>query len=230
MISVLMVDRFDINRLGFRAVLERNGISMTIDEVSTVPDLLTNLSSYDYNLVVIEPSIADGEGETLLRRIKELSPKANILVLTAISETTFGVKALQSGATGYLMKTCSAEELIAAVARVGVGKIYITHTLAESMARAHWNNSTKPLYEFLSEREFQIFAMLVCGKTVTNIARELGLSTKTISTHKCRILTKLNVSSISDVVKYAISQNLIEDCRVRSVLTPPGQGHQPEAC
>jgi len=227
MLSVLMADRFDINRLGFRSLVERNGHCAAIDEVSNVPDLLNYLSQYDYDLLVIDPAIADGEAETLLRRIKELSPNINTLVLTDISEVTFGLKALQCGVRGYLVKSCSENELSMAVARVGSGKIHVTEALADVVAAAQLSQSSRPLYESLSEREFQIFAMIVCGKTVTSIAKELSLSVKTVSTHKARVLTKLHADSVTEVVKYAISQNLINDCRIRSAVAPRGYRDQP---
>jgi len=214
--KVLIADQIGINRIGFRSLLESQGQLITLDEVDNAADLLQNLTLHDYDLLVLEPTIADGSSEMLLKNIKEIFPKSNILVLTSMNEVMFGIKAIQLGVRGYLVKTCSAEELVTAVLRVGGGGIYISQLLAELMVDMQCHDISRPFYSCLSERECQVFSMLVCGKTVTAIANVLDVSVKTVSTHKCRVMSKLHLDSISEVVKYAISQDLMEDCRSRS--------------
>jgi two-component system invasion response regulator UvrY len=214
MIRVLVADSICTNRLGFRSVIETQNQCCVIDEAPTEESLIMQLTSHDYDLVVVEPTMADKTGEVLLRRIMVVAPRCNVLVLTELSEDAFGIKALRSGARGYLVKASPANEIEAAVTRVSQGKVYVTPNLAALIARKSDRASERPLHESLSEREFQVFALLVCGKKIINIASELRISSKTVSTHKLRVFEKLHIRSITDAVKYAISHDLLERCRI----------------
>lgn len=215
MLRVLVADKVEINRVGFRAVLDGLRKRVSIVEAATQPELINGLKNFDYDLVVVEPAMAEESGEALLRKIRQVAPLVNILVLTMLVDLNFGFKAIRCGARGFLTKSCTADELSAAVLAVGAGKVYITPELAELIAERKTDGVTLPTHEFLSDREFLVFSMLVAGSKVSEIARLLRISVKTISTHKSRVLYKLQVKSISDLVKYAISQGLIEECNIR---------------
>jgi DNA-binding NarL/FixJ family response regulator len=212
---MLVAEGSDMMRAGFRSVVGESEQTACIDEVSSLPDLLTNVRSHDYELIVIEPVLAGGTGEALIRQLLRIAPRSNILVLTSMDELVFGMRAFQCGAKGYLMKTCTNEELIRAVTRVGRGNIHVSSRLAEAIAIRASSKHGHTAYDALSERELQVFSMLVCGVKVSEIAKLLYISIKTVSTHKVRVMTKLGLATLSDVIQYAISHDLVEDCKAR---------------
>jgi len=167
---------------------------------------------------VIEPMLCGENGPTLIKQLREIAPHSNILVFTSLDEMTHGVRAVRNGAKGYLMKSCSVDEFVTAVDRVAQGKIHISTALAEEFAVALSNVEARTPYASLSDRELQTFSMLACGKTVSEIAKCLQLSIKTVSTHKARGMSKLQVSSLTELVQYAISQGLMEECHARSSI------------
>jgi DNA-binding NarL/FixJ family response regulator len=125
------------------------------------------------------------------------------------------MRAIRCGAKGYVMKSRPADELLAAASRVSAGKVHMSEALAEEVALNTWEGKPTSLHESLSDREYLVFAMLVCGKSVTSIAATLHLSIKTISTHKARAMVKLRCKSLSDMIQYCIGHNLSAECRAR---------------
>jgi DNA-binding NarL/FixJ family response regulator len=215
MIRTLLADGNDTFRLGVRTALEKQPSGATIDEARDRAQLMMSLRSRDYGLIIIDPLLTGGTGEGLIRQVCALAPKSNILVFTAMDELVYGSRVIRSGARGYLPKTCSAEDLTTAVARVGSGKMHISRVLSEEIANNLYEGVVRPLHDQLTERELQVFSMLVCGTKVTEVAKNLHLSVKTISTHKIRIMGKLRVTSLSEMIQYAIAQRLLESCKTR---------------
>jgi DNA-binding NarL/FixJ family response regulator len=203
-------------RLGLRALFDKHPGKFEVSEAASRGDLLAKIGEEDCQLVVVEPLLCGGSGEALIRQIRRVSPQANVLVYTDLDELKFGIRAIRSGAKGYVMKSCSSSELMAAASRVSAGKVHMSEALAEEVALNAWENRTEPPHQDLSEREMLVFSMLVCGRTVTAIAHMLHLSVKTISTHKARAMSKLGCKSLSEMVHYAISKNLKEECEARS--------------
>jgi DNA-binding NarL/FixJ family response regulator len=216
MIRTVVADRSETMRLGLRALFDKHPGKFCVSEAVSRGDLLEKIGEDTCQLVVVEPMLCGGSGEALIRQIRRTSPRANVLVYTDLDELKFGVRAIRSGAKGYLMKSCSSSELLTAASRVGAGRIHMSEALAEEMALSTWEDRTEPPHHDLSAREMQVFSMLVCGRTVTNIANTLHLSVKTISTHKARAMAKLNCKSLSEMVHYAISKSLKEDCEARA--------------
>jgi DNA-binding NarL/FixJ family response regulator len=219
MIRMLLADSNATVRLGVRAALSKEKMCIAIDEVGNRSQLLMNLRSHDYEVLMMDPALAGGTGEGLVRQARAIAPKSNILVFTTMEELVYGVRVLRSGVKGYLMKTCSTEELTTAVARVGTGKFHISPMLSEEIANNLYEGAPAKLHDLLTERELQVFSLLVCGKRITESAQLLHLGVKTISTHKIRILNKLKISNLSEMIQYAISQGLMESCKTRCSST-----------
>jgi DNA-binding NarL/FixJ family response regulator len=216
MIRTVVADRSETMRLGVRALFDKHPGRFSISEAASRGDLLAKIGKEECQLVVVEPLLCGGSAEALIRQIRRLSPQANVLVYTDLDELKFGIRAIRSGAKGYLMKSCSSSELLAAASRVSAGRMHMSEALAEEVAMHAWDKRKEAPHQDLSEREMQVFSMLVCGRTVTNIGAAMHLSVKTISTHKARAMAKLGCKSLSDMVHYAISKNLKEECEARS--------------
>lgn len=212
---MLVAEHNDTIRLGIRSVLDRHGKLMTVDEVSSKEELMVRLDARGYELILIEPTLCGGTPDNLIKQVCQTSPQANVLVFTGLDEMTFGTRAIRSGAKGYLMKTCSTAEFLTAVERVRQGKTHISTALAEECAINLYKGEGNKAHEFLSDRELETFAMLVCGNSISQIAAVLERSVKTISTHKARAMSKLQVTSLSELIHYAISQGLMDKCQAQ---------------
>jgi DNA-binding NarL/FixJ family response regulator len=226
MIRMLVADGNDTMRLGIRSVLNEHGRCMVIDEVSSTTELFMRLRARDYELVMVEPMLCGETGPRFITQLREIAPQTNILVFTALDEKSYGLRVIRNGAKGFLMKTCSADELVTAVDRVGQGKIHISTALAEEFAVALSREANQTLHASLSHRELETFSMLACGRTITEIANGLQLSVKTVSTHKARTMAKLQISSLSELVRYAVSQGMMEDCHA-ICSTVSSRHHEP---
>lgn len=215
MIRMVIADRSETMRLGVCALFKQHPNMEVVQEAESRADLIDKLQQSHYNLVLVDPVLMGGHEETLLRQIRAVAPQTNVLVYTEMDELHFGMRAIRCGAKGYVMKSRPAQELLAAASRVSAGKVHMSEALAEVVARNTWEGNEPCLHESLSDREFLVFAMLVCGKNVTGIAASLHLSTKTISTHKARAMFKLHCKGLSDMIQYSIAHDLTAECRAR---------------
>jgi two-component system invasion response regulator UvrY len=212
MIQIVVADSNETMRLGMRVLFEREDSEYVVTEASDRCGLLNELANYNYDLVIVEPLMCPGDGETLIRQIKREAPDTPVLVYTDLDELKHGVRAIRTGARGYLMKSRPALELLAAANRVASGRMHMSEFLAEEVALNAWGVRPESPHEELTEREKMVFAMLVCGMTVTAIAAALNLSCKTVSTHKARTLVKMRCKNLSELVEYAFKRGLKEDC------------------
>lgn len=209
---MLLADCNEAVRLGVKSTLSKGRVQVVIDEAKDGMQLMASLQSRDYELLMIDPVLDRSPTEGLIRRMRDIAPASNILVFTEMEESLFGMRTIRSGARGYLMKSCSTEELINAVTRVGEGRMHISSLLSEEITKQFCNIRPVKPHDQLTDRELQVFSMLVCGKSLTEAGQKLCLSVKTISTHKMRIMKKLGISNLSEMIQYAISQNLLEGC------------------
>ena len=152
-------------------------------------------------------------GIELIKEIRGRYPKQLILVLTVHNQDQYAVRAIKAGARGYLTKGSAPENLVAAIRKVASSQYYITPEVAERLAVGALDPNQAPPHARLSDREYQVFLMLVEGLAVTEIARQLYLSSKTVSTHKARILQKLGVSNVAELIRYAMNHDLVPDNR-----------------
>lgn len=210
MIKVLVADDHAVVRRGVLQILEEAPDMVATGEASTGRQVLQAVQTHDYDVVVLDIAMPDGGGLEVLKQLRTLRPEVRVLILSIYPEKQYAVRALKAGAAGYLTKESAPDELIAAIRQVSLGGKYITQSLAEKLAVELGGEAEKEPHETLSDREYQVMGLLAAGKTVTDIATELSLSAKTVSTYRARILEKLNLQSTAEIIRYAFKRGLVE--------------------
>ena len=208
--KILIADDHALMRRGVREILEEAPLGLLVDEASSAIEALKAVRNNTYDIVLLDIAFPDGSGLDILRQIHTGSPLTRVLMLSMYPEVQFAQRALRSGASGYLTKDSAPEELITAIQKVAAGSRYITQALAEQIADADGTQFEKVLYATLSDREFQVLTRLGSGKSNREIAAELSLSPKTVSTYRFRLLEKLNLKNTADIIHYVI-ENRLED-------------------
>jgi DNA-binding NarL/FixJ family response regulator len=209
-IRVLVADEHAVFRRGLRETLGDTFSKITFGEARTAQEALDCVRRQDWDVVILDISMPGKSGLDILNDLKRLRPKLPILFLSMHPEEQFARRALKSGAAGYLTKESVPEELKAAVQRVMKGGRYVSETLAEKLAFDLRKGADTPVHELLSGREFQVLRMIAAGKTVKDIASDIALSVKTVSTYRRRILEKTGMKSTADLVRYALQSQLVD--------------------
>ena len=209
MIKVLIADDHPVVRRGLRQILEDAGDILVGGEVGTADAVLEQVRAERWNVVLLDIGLPGGNGIDLTREIRRDRPDARVLILTAHSEEQYGVRAIKAGAAGFLRKETAPENLIEATRRVAAGGRYVSPTLAESLASVLAGDTDAQPHELLSDREFEVLKLLASGKTVSQVATELSLSVKTVSTHRMRMLKKMNMKTNSELMHYALRRGLV---------------------
>ena len=210
MIKILIADDHPIVRKGLKEIIEETPGMKVVDEASNGQEVLEKVFKKDINVVLLDISMPGRSGLDILRDMKRQKPKLVVLVLSMHPEEQYAVQALKEGASGYLTKKSAPDELLTALRKVSSGGKYVSSSLAEKLAYALEKDGEKPPHETLSVREYEVLRMIASGKTVTEIARELFLSPKTISTYRARILEKMRMKNNAQLVRYAIKNRLVD--------------------
>ncbi|MEE9120417.1 MAG: response regulator transcription factor [Syntrophobacteria bacterium] len=210
MIEILIADDHAIVREGLKQIVADTSDMIVIDEASDGHEVLALLSKNNYDVVVLDMAMPGLTGLDVLKQIKRETPKLPVLILSVHPEEQYAVRALKAGASGYLTKESAPDELITAIRKVSMGGKYITSFLAEKLAFELEVDTEKPPHKTLSDREFQVMCMIAKGRTIKNIAEELFLSPKTVSTYRSRILEKMKMKSNEELTHYAINNHLID--------------------
>jgi len=208
MIKVLITDDHPVVRRGIRQILEDDDRIELVDEAGKGTELLEKLREKKYDVILLDISLPGGSGLDLIAAVKKIQPSVAILMLSIFSEELYAINALKYGASGYLTKTSAPEELLTAINKVSKGERYISLSLAEKLADNLVNKTEKPPFQLISAREMDVLILLAAGKTFAQIAVELSLSPKTISTYRERLLTKLKLKTTSELIRYAIMRSL----------------------
>ncbi|HKV73838.1 MAG TPA: response regulator transcription factor [Gemmatimonadales bacterium] len=208
-IRVFIADDHPIVRHGLRRIVEEDSGLIISGEAGDASALLTALESAATDLVLLDVSMPGGNFLDTLKALRERYPSIKVLVLSVHPEDQWAVRALRAGAAGYLTKDHSPGQLLEAIRRVYRGGRYVSPTLAEQLASQLDLGGQRAPHELLSDREFEVMRRLGSGLTVSQIAAELALSAKTVSTYRTRILEKMAVESNADLVKYAARYGLI---------------------
>lgn len=208
MIRVLITDDHPIVRRGIRQILEDEERIILIHEAGNAKELFEKLREQKYDVILLDISLPGRSGLDLISQIKKTQQSASILMLSIHSEEMYAIKALKFGASGYLTKSSAPEELLAAIFKLSKGERYISSSLADKLADNLFSESEKPLHLLLSAREQEVLNHFADGKTVVQIASELSLSPKTISTYRARLLVKLKLNSTADLIRYAIMERI----------------------
>jgi len=210
MIRALIADDHAVVRQGLRQILQETSDMRVTGEAATGPEALDRARADSYDVVVLDITMPGRSGFEVLKELRIEQPELPVLVLSMHAEEQFAVRLLKAGAAGYLNKESAPEELVKAIRKVVTGGRYVSPTLAEKLAFEIDAGSDKLAHETLSDREFQVMRMMASGKTVKEIAAELSLSVKTISTYRARILAKMNLHTNAELIHYAITNQLVE--------------------
>ena len=207
---ILIADDHAIFREGLKKVLESAGGLAVVAEASTGEEALARARESGADLVVLDVSMPGRGGIETVQELKRRAPKVRILVLTMHAEDNFAVRCLREGADGYLTKDAGPEQLVLAVRKISAGGKYVSASLAERLAFNLDTSFDRPLHEKLSHREFQVMRLIGAGRAASEIAAELHLSIKTVSTYRARILEKMDMRTNSEIMRYAIELGLGE--------------------
>lgn len=210
MAKILIADDHAILRKGLKQLLAEDRTIHEIGEASTGRETLDKLRQARWDLLILDINMPDRSGIDILRQVHASHPETRVLILSGFPEKQYAVNVLRAGASGYLNKEMAPEELLTAVKTVLAGKRYVSAALAELLVTELDHDSDKPAHALLSEREFQIFCKLATGHTVSDIAAELCLSIKTISTYRSRVMEKMGFNSNADITAYALRNKLMD--------------------
>ena len=209
MINVLLVDDHAIVRDGLKRIIDGSFGMKVLDEAGDGIEALEKLNNNRFDLVLLDISLPGRNGLEILKEIKSFYPKLPVLILTMYSEEQYATRLLKAGASGFLTKESASDQLINAIEIISKGRKFITHKVAELLADEFNTDPNKEPHQLLSDREYQVLCMISSGLTVKEIAHELILSDKTISTYRSRILHKMKLKNNSEITHYSISNGLI---------------------
>ncbi len=209
MIRILVADDHTVVREGIKQILAGQDDMIVEVEAASGQEVLQKVTQKNYDLILLDISMPGRSGLEILDDLKTLHPKIPVLILSMHPEEQYAVRTLRAGAAGYLTKTSAPQELVSAIQKVSRGGKYVTVSLAEKLAFELDAGAEKPRHEKLSNREYQVMLMLASGRSVREVAEELCLSAKTISTYRTRILEKMDMKKNAELTLYSVKNNLI---------------------
>jgi DNA-binding NarL/FixJ family response regulator len=210
MIKILIADDHPVVRKGLKEIIQATSDMTVSGEASDGQEVLEKVMKIDFDVVVLDIAMPGRSGLDILKELKSGKPELPVLILSIHPEEQYAVRVLKAGASGYLTKDSAPDELITAIRKVSRGKKYISASLAEKLAYDLEIGAEKPLHETLSDREYEVMCLIASGKTVKEIAEQLFLSGKTISTYRSRILEKMKMRSSAELTHYAIKHELVD--------------------
>jgi two-component system, NarL family, invasion response regulator UvrY len=208
-IKVLIADDHPVVRLGLRQILAESSDVHVGREVGSAQEVMQAVAEERWDIVVLDISLPGGNGIELIGEIRKARPETRVLILTIYPEEQYAVRAIKAGAAGFLNKESAPERLTEALRKIAAGGRYVSAELAETLASLVAGEAQGQPHERLSDREFEILKLLASGKTVSQVADGLSLSVKTISTHRTRILKKMNMATNAELTHYAVRQGLV---------------------
>ncbi|MFQ5858403.1 MAG: response regulator [Anaerolineae bacterium] len=210
MIKILVVDDHAIVRQGLKQILADTPDLVVAGEASSGQEALEKVRAGQWDVVVLDIALPDRSGLSVLQEIKSRHPRLPVLILSMHAEEEYAVQVLKAGAAGYLTKESAPEQLVSAIEKVARGGKYVIPALAKKFTSDLATDPPKPRHEILSNREFQVLCLIAAGKRLTEIAEDLGVSVKTITTHRTRMLKKMRLKTNADVIHYAIRTGLVK--------------------
>jgi two-component system invasion response regulator UvrY len=204
MIKVLITDDHPVVRRGIRQILEDTDRISLVEEAANGKELIRKLNEKKFDVVLLDISLPGRSGLELISEIKKIQKSAGIIILSIHSEEIYAMKALKYGASGYLTKASAPDELVTAIFKVSKGERYISASVADKLAENLLSESERTSYNTLSARELEVLNLIASGKTIVQIADQLSLSPKTISTYRTRLLEKLKLYTTADLIRYSI--------------------------
>ena len=210
MIEILIADDHAIVREGVKQIIADTDDMVVAGEAGNGEEVLRKAMKGHFDVVILDITMPGRGGLDVLKQLKIMRPELPVLVLSVHPEEQYAVRVFKAGASGYLTKESAPEELISAVRKISRNKKYVSPTLAEKLAFDLRPDTERPLHDALSDREYQVLCMIASGKTVKDIAGQLSLSVKTISTYRSRILEKMKMKNNAELTHYAIKHGLVD--------------------
>lgn len=210
LVKILVIDDHEVVRRGVKQILEEAFPQVEVGEADTGQEGIAAVQQEPWDLAIVDISLPDQSGLELLCELHSTAPQLPLMVLSLHPEQQYAVRAFRAGAKAYLTKQTAPEELARDVKQVLTGRMYVTASLGERMAGGLIKNPTSPDHHTLSEREFEVLVLLAQGQSVKHIAQSLGLSIKTVSTYRARLLDKLQLSTTAELIRYALDHHLVE--------------------
>lgn len=210
MIRILIADDHSVVRLGLMQILERNHDMQIVAEHTNGTDALNWIRGHDCDVALIDIAMPGINGIDLLKQLREEKPGLPVLILSIYPEDQYAVRLIKAGAAGYLNKECAPTEVVEAVRSVVSGKVHISPAVAKMLANEISRPEGKLPHETLSNREYQIFLLFASAKTISEIADNLFLSVKTVSTYRTRILEKMHLRNNVELMQYVVDKQLLK--------------------
>jgi len=209
MIKLLIADDHKIFREGLREIINKTSDIRVIDEAKSGSEVLSKVEENNYDVILLDISMPGRSGLDILKQLRQENPHIQVLILSMYSEEEFAVRAMKTGAAGYLVKDTASKDLIEAIRKVSMGSKYVTPSLAEKLAIDIDMGNETPIHAKLSNREYEVMCMISSGKKNIEIAEEILVSPKTVSSYKKRILVKMGMKTNAQLTEYAIRNGLI---------------------
>jgi two-component system, NarL family, invasion response regulator UvrY len=210
MIRVLITDDHPVIRRGLKEILSDRDDMEVGGEASNAAEAIALVQKGHWDVVLMDITMPGRSGLDALRDIKELKPRLPVLLLSIHPEDQYALRALKAGASGYLTKESAPEELVSAILKVVAGGRYVSNSLAERLAEEVGGHGGRLPHETLSDREYEVLCHIGRGKSVSQIAHEMSLSVKTVSTYRTRLLEKLNLETTPEIIRYALDHHLVD--------------------
>jgi len=210
MLKILIADDHPVFRKGLKQIIAETPDIAVAGEAANGLEVLNKVKMGDFDLVLLDISMPGKTGIDVLAQLKYERPELPVLMLSMHPEEQYAVRSLKAGASGYLTKESAPDELVAAIRKVSTGGIYVSASLAERLASIVQKGSEELPHDTLSNRELRVMCLIASGKTVSEIAKELSLSIKTVSTYRSRILGKMKMKNNAELTHYAINNKLID--------------------
>jgi len=210
MLKIIIADDHPIVRAGMKQIISEDSDLLVADEAGDGRQLLSKIREENFDVVILDISMPHMDGLDVLKQLKIEKPKLPVIVLSIHPEDQYALRVLKAGASGYVTKGSAPDELINAIRKVCRGGKYISPSIAEKLAFQLDADFEEMPHEALSDREYQVLCLMASGKTVTEIADELTLSVKTVSTYRARILEKMDMKNNAELIHYAVQNKLVD--------------------
>ncbi len=210
MIKVLMVDDHIMVREGIKRIIEDTTDIEIVAEAASGEEVLQVIDNIIVDVILLDISMPGKNGIQTLKEIKKKAPTLKVLMLSMHAEEQYAMRAIKAGASGYLTKDSAPDKLVTAIRKIQQGRKHISPEVAELLVTDIYHEEDKDLHSLLSDREFEILKFIIKGASLKTIALNLSISDKTVSTYRSRLLKKLNLTNTADLIKYGISQNLLD--------------------
>lgn len=212
MIRVVIADDHTIVREGLKQLLAGSDFDV-VGEARDGMEVMQRVRELDFDVLLLDMSMPKKSGVELIKQVKSEKPKLRVLVLTMHEEQQYAIRAIKAGASGYLTKESASDQLVSAIRKVASGGAFISAEVAEQLALGAMPQTDTLPHTTLSDREYQVFNLIVSGKSITEIGEQLNLSVKTVSTHKARLMEKMGIDNQTALIRYAITHRLIDDTK-----------------